>query len=84
MNQDTIIDEIKIIIEKKLLVDTDQLGGDDDLEIMLGIDAETDLPFIVSHIERKYNISTETKLILRQATTLNQLASIVKEEVELG
>lgn len=85
MNQDLVIsDEIKNIIEKKLLVDVSQLEGSDNLEITLGIDPETDLPFIISHIERKYNISTDTKLILRKATTLNQLASIVTEEVELG
>lgn len=86
MNQDTnlIVDEIKRIIEKKLLVDTSQLENNDDLEIALGIDPEIDLPLLVSDIGQKYGISTETKSLLRQATTLKQLASIVIEETELG
>jgi hypothetical protein len=86
MNQDTnlIVDEIKRIIEKKLLVDTSQLENNDDLEIALGIDPEIDLPLLVSDIGQKYSISTETKSLLRQATTLKQLASIVIEETELG
>ena len=86
MNQDInlIIDEIKHIIEKKLLVDTDQLDKSDDLETTLGIDLEIDLPLIISGIGQKYNISAEAKSFLRQATTLNQLASIVIEETELG
>ncbi len=86
MNQDInlIVDEIKSIIEKKLLVDTSQLETNDDLEIALGIDPEMDLPLLVSDIGQKYSISAETKGLLRQATTLKQLASIVIEETELG
>jgi hypothetical protein len=85
MNQDNfVIDQIKTIIEKELLADTSQLKETDNLELTLGIDQETDLPRLVSVISQNFEISSETKELLCQATTLKQLASIVIEETELG
>lgn len=86
MNQgrDNITHEIKNLIEEKLLVDVSILEGDDDLKNTLGIDPEIDLPLLISDIIKKYNISPEATEILNQATTLNQLVSIVIEETELG
>lgn len=84
MKLDQVIEEIKDIIEKKLLVDTSDLASDENIEEALGIDLEIDLPLIISEIEKKYEISSEGKSLLLQATTLHQLASIVTEETELG
>jgi len=86
MNQgrDNITHEIKNLIEEKLLVDVSILEDDDDLKNTLGIDPEIDLPLLISDIIKKYNISPEATEILNQATTLNQLVSIVIEETELG
>lgn len=84
MNQDNIINEIKDTIEERLLVDVSQLDGNDNLKNTLGIDPEIDLLRLVSGIEQKYDISNEAKELLVQATTVNQLASIILEEAELG
>ncbi len=86
MNQDknNITNEIKDIIEKKLLLDVSQLDGDDNLKISLGIDPEIDLPLLISGIVVKYNISSEAQEHLEHAATLNQLVSIIIEETELG
>jgi len=86
MNQNIsiITDEIKNIIEEKLLVDVSQLDNNGNLKNTLGIDPEIDLPLLISDIEQKYNISIETKEFLHQDTTLNQLVGVVIEETELG
>lgn len=86
MNQNNhiIVNEIKNIIEEKLLVDTSQLDNDDNLKNTLGIDLEIDLPLLISDIEQKYDTPIEAREFLHQATTLNQLVSIVIEETELG
>ncbi|MBT3250119.1 MAG: hypothetical protein HN846_04265 [Candidatus Pacebacteria bacterium] len=83
-NRDSITDEIKDIIEKKLLVDISQLESDDNLKETLGIDPEIDQPLLTSDIVKNYNISLEAEELLNQANTLNQLVSIVIEETELG
>ena len=86
MNQNIniITDEIKNIIEEKLLVDVSQLDNNDNLKNTLGIDPEIDLPLLISDIEQKYDISIEAKECLHQDTTLNQLVGVVIEETELG
>ena len=86
MKQDVnlLMKKIKKIIEQTLLIDTTQLKADDNLELSLGIDRETNWPLLISNLEQIHELSAEAKSLLMQATNLKQLASIVMEEVELG
>lgn len=79
-----IIDQIRDIIEQKLLVEASEIGINDQLDLSLGIDPETDLPLLVSIITQKFNLTSDAKELISQVNTLDQLASIVIEEAELG
>ncbi|MBU0579457.1 hypothetical protein KKE34_04990 [Patescibacteria group bacterium] len=79
-----IIDQIRDIIYQELLIDATQIDITDNLEVALGINLETDFMRLVFTISQKFGLSTETKELLSQVRTLEQLASIVIEEAELG
>ncbi|MBU0576123.1 hypothetical protein KJ707_00440 [Patescibacteria group bacterium] len=79
-----VIDQIRDIIERELLVDTSEIEITDSLETALGIDLEIDFARVISSICQKFDVSHEAKELLTGANTLKQLASIVIEEAELG
>lgn len=80
----SLIQEIKAIIENKLMIDPSQIKDNENLHDSLGIDPEIDLPLIISALKSHYQLSNETTNLLMQTTTLKQLANIILEETELG
>ncbi|MDQ3008475.1 MAG: phosphopantetheine-binding protein [bacterium] len=50
----------------------------------LGMDMEIDFPIIMNKINRHFNIRLNPREVAHEVTTIEQLVSLIEDEVDLG
>jgi hypothetical protein len=84
MKSSDVVDRVKEIFEQVTYMDFSHVELTADLEEDLGIDMDSDYPRIVAQLIRKLHIHKDAEDLLLDATTLQQVVSIINDETELG